>query len=586
MNSIKNFLIDRERRDLSRAGLTLCVCLLCILRLLLSVQGRVFLVPEGSPIDDQLMYNAAVSISEGRWLGDYQYNTIAKHMFFSVWLAVIHQLGIPYFVANAALALAGAWVMASALYPLLKKRSWVLGAFALLAFCPVGFDQYNHRVYRDSITVALLLLAFGGVIGCVLRAIPSADEATPDKKHRTVAFWCYSVIGGLGLGAGWLNREDGIWQLPFAVCLVLLSALALVKTQGLRKSLNKLAGFCLPFILLAGCLATYAGMNLKYYDRFLISELSAKEFTTAYGMLTGIEDENTGACRPITRATRQKLYDNSDFFAALEPYWESSTVLNGYGSTKTGEYGGSFYYGLRLASQLAGQYTDPLETKAYYETIAAELRRLEEEGVIKITHSSASTVPYWRSEYFVPTIKELGNGLVMSLLCLDFDPRPQPSIYDPDMTDLEAMLEWLNADMVRGYIAGTDQPYYNALQRLAFLAETGLCWIWRLLILPASACGLWFTFAYWKKGFRYLFSGAHTPEPTFFVWILLWGLLLSAVLRCGLMAYMEVTAFRIGTYLMYQSTAVPLLGLFGLLGMHEAICAPRRRKCAEKEQNT
>ena len=63
------------------------------------------------------------------------------------------------------------------------------------------------------------------------------------------------------------------------------------------------------------------------------------------------------------------------------------------------------------------------------------------------------------------------------------------------------------------------------------------------------------------------------------------SLLLSAVLRCGLMAYMEVTAFRIGTYLMYQSTAVPLLGLFGLLGAHEAFCSLRRFKATKKEKN-
>jgi hypothetical protein len=49
------------------------------------------------------------------------------------------------------------------------------------------------------------------------------------------------------------------------------------------------------------------------------------------------------------------------------------------------------------------------------------------------------------------------------------------------------------------------------------------------------------------------------------------------------MAYMEVTAFRIGTYLMYQSTAVPLLGLFGLLGVHELFCSLRRQKAAKKE---
>lgn len=577
------FLIDRERKDLSRAGLVFCALALLAFRLLLAAQGRVFLIPEGSPIDDRLMYNAAVSITEGNWLGAYQYNTIAKHMFFSVWLAFVHWAGIPYLVANAALACAGAWGMAAALQPLVKKRSWVLAVFALLAYCPVGFDRYNYRVYRDSITVALLLLAFGGIIGCVLRAFPAAQETAAAKKRRTAAFWAYAAIGGLGLGAGWLNREDGIWMLPFALCFVLLGAAVRIKMYGLRKSLPTLAGFCLPFMLLGSCLAAYAGMNLKHYDRFLVSDLTSKEFTTAYGLLTGIEDEGTGACRPVTRATLHKLYQNSEFFAALQPHLEDTAVLNGYGSVATGEFSGSFYYGLRLASQFAGQYADPLETKTYYETMAAELLRLEQAGIIDISHAARSTVPYWRSEYLRPVLRELGSGLRMSLFCSGFEPKPQFSIYDPARVDIEAMLDWLHADMVRGYAAGTDQPYYNLLQRLAFAGETALCQIWRILILPAAACGLWFAFAYWKKGFRFLFAKAAAPEPGFFVWVLLWGLLLSAVLRCGLMAYMEVTAFRIGTYLMYQSTAVPLLGLFGLLGVHELFCSLRRQKAAKKE---
>ena len=93
------------------------------------------------------------------------------------------------------------------------------------------------------------------------------------------------------------------------------------------------------------------------------------------------------------------------------------------------EYGGSFYYGLRLAGQFSGQYTDPLETKAYYEAITAELLRLEEEGVIDITHATGSTVPYWRWEYLAPTLRELGSGLTMSLFCRIFNDTAQNRIY-------------------------------------------------------------------------------------------------------------------------------------------------------------
>ncbi len=556
-------LYDRRSRDLTAAGLVLAVVLLCAARLVLASFGRLYLEPENSPIDDQLMYNAAVSITNGQWLGPYAYNTVAKQMFFSVWLAFIHWLGLPYLVANAALGLAGAWVMAAALRPVLQKRLWVLGAFFLLAYCPVGFDQYNYRVYRDSITIPLMLLAVGGIAGAVLRL------ALPGQQSKKAAPWLYAAVGGLGLGASWLNREDGVWLLPFFCCFALIGALVLLKKNGLRKSLAALACLCLPFALLAGCLTAYAGMNYKYYGRFILSDLTSKDFTTAYGLLVGIEDPETGACRPISQTTRKKLYQNSEFFAALEPYWEAPRVMNAYGNAERGVYGGSFYYGMRLANQFAGQYVDPLETKAFYEQMAEELLRLEAQGVISIPHKAASTVPYWRAEYLVPTVKELGNGLWMALTCDTFASRPRLSVYSK--VDLVAqMLDYLGGDIVRGYAAGTDKPYQNPLHKLA--ADV-LCWAWRILILPAVAAGLWFAFAGCKKGFGTLFGKKKLfrPDGAFWAWVLVWGLVLSGLLRCALMAYMEVTVFGIGTYLMYVSTAVPLFGLAGFLGVSQMI---------------
>lgn len=588
---------NRQQKDLTRFALILAVAVLCAIRLVLATQGQLYLEPENSPIDDQLMYNAAVSISNGQWLGAYAYNTIAKYMFFSVWLAFVHWTGLPYLVANAALGLAGAWVLASALRPVLKKRSWVLGAFFLLAYCPVGFDRYNYRIYRDSITVALLMLAFGGLIGAVLRALPlktgssslrgPAQSPVPDPTKtasapksesgptgkQTLSGWLYAAVGGLGLGASWLNREDGIWLLPFCLCFLVLGAVALLKTVGFKKSFTSLLSFCLPFVLLAGCLAAYAGMNLHYYGRFILSDFTSRDFTQAYGLLTGIEDENTGRRRPITKATRQLLYDNSDFFAELEPYWESGMVLGGYGSRDEGEYGGSFYYGLRLANQLAGHYTDAVETQHFYEQMTQELRRLEKEGILSIPHASASTIPYWRNDYLAPTLKEFGSSINMTLFCTNFDPNPSFSVFSK--TELVAdMQNYLNGEIVppKVFAAGTDEPYHTLLQRAAFTFETVLCWAWRILVVPACLAGLWMAGAGCKKGFAFLFSRRALcqgqPVPCSYpVWVLLWGLGLSVLLRCAIMAYMEVTVFGIGTYLMYLSTAVPLAGLFGLLGV-------------------
>ncbi|MEG2206370.1 MAG: hypothetical protein RRY03_06805, partial [Oscillospiraceae bacterium] len=56
--------------------------------------------PELSPIDDTLMVNLAKSISEGNWLGEYNWLTLGKHSFFALWLSVINTLGLNFLMAG------------------------------------------------------------------------------------------------------------------------------------------------------------------------------------------------------------------------------------------------------------------------------------------------------------------------------------------------------------------------------------------------------------------------------------------------------------------------------------------------------
>jgi len=566
-------LYDKSSHDLTRWGFWLCVTVLCMARLVLAAQGRLYLEPENSPIDDQMMYNAAVSITKGNWLGAYAYNTIAKMMFFSVWLAFVHWTGVPYLVANALLGIAAALFVAFALAPILKKKTWMIGAFFMLSCCPVFFDAYNYRVYRDSITIQLMLFAFGGVIGFVLRWMNT------DKASRRSSYF-YAIVGGLGFGTSWLNREDGIWLLPFCVCFAAAGVVVVAKgaeKKDIGKKICHALSCCVVYTAVTGlCLVSYAGMNLKTYGRFILSDLTSRDFTTAYGLLTGIEDEGTGAYRPITRATRQKLYDNSTFFAQLEPYWESPLVLNGYGNIETGEYNGSFYYALRLANQLYGQYEDAVQTKAFYEQIVQELLRLDQKGIISISHKRASTLAIWKNEYLLPTLQEVGNGIKMAVWLNNLCVEPTFSTYSKqDIVD--EMQGYMHSQIVqKGIFAeGTDKPYYNLLQRMAFTVENNIVWIWRVGIVPALIFTVGGVVCSGKKKLGWLFLKDDISDckmqavkrERFLVWLLICGMLLSALLRCGIMAYMEVTTFGIGTHLMYLSTATPLLGLAGLSGV-------------------
>ena len=86
-----------SKRKLSPRGrLWLCLAALTALRLVLAGQQLAYVWVGGAPLDDELMFRAANSISAGQWLGSYDYLTLSKAMFFPVWLALLRTHSIQH----------------------------------------------------------------------------------------------------------------------------------------------------------------------------------------------------------------------------------------------------------------------------------------------------------------------------------------------------------------------------------------------------------------------------------------------------------------------------------------------------------
>ena len=78
-----------------RAFWVLCALLVC-LRLALTGFQQAYIWVGGAPLDDELMFRAANSITAGQWLGAYDYLTLSKAMFFPVWLALLRTHSIQH----------------------------------------------------------------------------------------------------------------------------------------------------------------------------------------------------------------------------------------------------------------------------------------------------------------------------------------------------------------------------------------------------------------------------------------------------------------------------------------------------------
>ncbi len=547
------------RDFVSRAVFLLCVLLLVALRLFIAGVQRVYLTTDGAPLDDGLMMKAAMELSAGNWLGAYTSFAIAKNMGFALWLALVHAVGVPYLVANAALWALCCLFAAFALRPVFSGRLARLLLFAFLLFCPVSFAAFTLRAYRDAVFPSVCLLLFAGAAGFALRL--------PEKPGR--GLWLCALGAGAGLAAGWLLREDGALLLPFAVCAFALAGLFALLRKDIAKRALKIILCAVPFLLLVAGVFVFSFANYLHYGVFFVNDLTQGAFPRAYGAMAAVSRAESGYTEriPVTRAALAKLEDASPTLALLHDDLTGGPALHGFAHPETGEYLGSFYYSLRVAADAAGVAKTAREAQAFWAAVEAEIAAAVADGRLKSEKPASSTVPLWDAQLFAPTAKEAAAGALHLMRFRECDPRPPFST--GAAAEVAAQAAYLHASpQAEGFVAGTDQIYYNLPQRLAFGLCDVLTWVYRIAVWPLFAAALarmvWALCAFVRKT---------VCERRFAFGLLcaavLLGLMLSVLLRVGVAAYMEVAAFHIGTYLMYLSSAAPPLLLFCALG-----CAP------------
>ena len=96
------------RPALTRRAFWLWAALITLLRCAVTHFQLAYMWAGGAPLDDELMFRAANAITSSQWLGEYDYLTLSKSMFFAVWLALLNKLHLPYLLGGALLWCAAA----------------------------------------------------------------------------------------------------------------------------------------------------------------------------------------------------------------------------------------------------------------------------------------------------------------------------------------------------------------------------------------------------------------------------------------------------------------------------------------------
>ena len=551
--------MKRNRPRLSRRTFWVLCALLVCLRLALTGFQQAYIWVGGAPLDDELMFRAANSITAGQWLGAYDYLTLSKAMFFPVWLALLHALHLPYLISGAALWCGAALTAAFAFSPLWRKkdpeqgRVLTLALFAVLAFLPSSWASYTLRVYRDNIFPALCLYFFAGMAGMALRAVFYTAKQKP--------LWPWLLAAGVGLACAYLDREDaGMFLLPFAGAATIIVLVVLV---GKRRWLC-CAAQAIPYAVLAAGVLTFCTLNYTHYGVFALSDFSEGSFAAAMGAMMRVDTDSDKPYLSVPADAREKIYAA---VPELEPlaYWleEDDQLQNDFRDPGLDDYrAGSFYWAIRRAAQFEGIYADAQTAVGYWQTVADKINAACDAGTLPSrTGKRTATSQPIKAEYVPATLSETWNGLchVAGLRgCAPYEALRSIGTEE----DFAAWSGYLHCGFNSAAEAGKDTPYYSLYQKAVFAVMQGWAWVYSILLTVGAVCALFFHLTELLPWIRKKCT-AQTVVP----WLLLFGIFGMALLRCAMIAFVEVSSFGIGTSTMYLATVHPLLALYAFVGL-------------------
>lgn len=358
-----------------------------------------------SILDDALFVRLAQSLLAGDWLGRYDNGTLAKGMFYPLFIAVSFLVNIPLKVAEHGFYLAvSAWLSR---FIARRSESNLLGlaTFVLLALNPVMWAAFMARVVREGIYVTLTLLLLGL---CAATLFRGRDEPL---RRRVLC----SAATGLAAGCFWLTREEGPWIIPSIATCLAVAALAAPRSApgaaGTGAARDRaLSWLVLLLPALAAFMATVGAvkaMNWRHYGVFDANEFHASSFQRGYGALARIRHEHWQRFVVFPADARRKAYAHSAAARELEPFLDGASGARwkaiGCEQTQTAPcpeiLSGWFMWALRDAVAQAGHYRSAQAAAAFYERLAEEIDSACRAGRIDCLPARSTLAPPFRSEY-------------------------------------------------------------------------------------------------------------------------------------------------------------------------------------------
>ena len=378
----------------------------------------VYAIPNAAH-DDGLFIRLARTLEEGHWLGLYNDLTLAKGMFYPLFIVVAFWTSVPLKIAEQVVYLVVSWLTTGMVRRRLGNRYPSLILFGLLAFNPVVWSLNFARVLRQGLYMSL---SFAVVALAVAIAFPISDEANHGSRK--------ALLKGVGLGlvsaAYWMTREEGLWLFPALAVVMTVALIAIWQPNwcpasergAFPRRSTHLKTIVLPLALALAVFTAadwlVAGVNYRHYGIFETNEFRSKSFLRAYGAIQRIKPDHWRPFITFPKDARQRAYAVSPAARELASAYEgdigkawvrlSCSALGRPEPCDEVEDGWAMWE-FRHAVAAAGHYRSGAEAMRYYDALADQINSACARGTIQCFSPGVSVLPPFRREYLGTSVQ-------------------------------------------------------------------------------------------------------------------------------------------------------------------------------------
>ncbi len=337
------------------------VTYICLYKLWLSAVIP-FTVPMVYPIDGTWFTLKAKSISADEWMGlTYDQYTLIKGPIYSLFLAIMSQLGISAKLAIDVLYLGASLVFLKALLTTLTNKVAIIAGFTLVLYNPATFSEFWTQPIRINLYASLVLV----YLSCLIIVLTHCYQA----KAKLPTTWL--LLCGISLALAWNTRGESIWMLSGLFPLLLLSLWRIYKQRNRSLPLLSLTIIlCIPIITWQ----ILASINDKKYGFHGVSEFKGTQFFRAVNAVYSLNtDDDEKSYIYISKTSIDKLKTISDSTRRLVKGMlkEDGIRLRRWNMAK----GDLASWGIRSGMVKAGYHQNIKDTELAYQQIADDIEQ-------------------------------------------------------------------------------------------------------------------------------------------------------------------------------------------------------------------